>query len=811
MNYGYFDDERREYVITRPDTPRAWSNYLGSRKYGGIITHCAGGYSFTRSPAEGRIIRHRYNSIPADMPGRQFYLRDQATGDFWTAAWQPVGKPLDRYKTETRFGPGYAVITSEYEGIRTESTYFVPLGATFEVWWLRVRNGGGTVRTLDVFSFCEFTTEWNLVNDLLNLQYAQYIAQAEWRSGFIEASSCGRLPEDPDHFANRDQARRWWMTQVGGEMVGYDGDREKFLGAYGGFAAPEAVREGASRNSLGSSDNICGSICSRLRLEPGQSADVLVLLGIGTGGVEGQSALGQVGTAAGAETALEQVKGYWGGLLDLCQVKTPDAEFDHMANVWGAYNALMTFEWSRSCSLVYTGDQRDGYGFRDTVQDMLGVTHLLPEEVRSRLVLMLSGQDATGGAQPEIRPWSHQPGAMPPTPASHYRSDDCLWFFNVIPLYVAESGDTGFYDEVVPFADQGEATVLGHLRRALEFNLERTGANGLPCGLLADWNDCLKLGYRGESVFVAFQLRLGLRTYAEVAGELGKAEEAAWARGELEKLDRAIRKVCWDGDWFIWAIAEDGTVFGSKNYPEGQIYLNTQCWAVLSGAASEEQTETALNAVRDRLATEFGVAMCDPPFEKTPVKVMRAVLFNPGNKENGGIFSHTQSWAVLAEIARGDGNQAYAYYRAFMPAAQNEMAERREIEPYVHCQSTHSKASPKFGTSRVPWLSGTASWSHYTALNGILGMKPEPDGFRIEPCIPTAWPGFEAVRMFRGKRLRISVRNPNGRSTGVSWLLVNGKRVEGNVAPLEWLGQENEIVAMMGEVPMNRRGVVEAG
>lgn len=798
MKYGYFDDAKKEYVITRPDTPRAWSNYLGCRTYGGIITNSAGGYSFTRSPAEGRLIRHRYNSVPMDMPGRQFYLRDTVSGDFWTAAWQPVGKPLELYKSMTRFGPGYAVIESQYDAIGMETTYFVPLGASFEIWWLRLRNEGSRTRVLDVFSFCEFTTEWNLLNDMLNLQYAQYIAQAEWRDGFIEASSCGRLPEEPDNFANRDQARRWWMTQLGGQFQGWDGDRDRFLGSYGGFAAPDAVREGLSRNSLGSSDNICGSVSSRVELAPEQVSDVIVLLGTGRGSVEGQAALGRAGSPDLVRAALAELKGHWHGLLDLCTVKTPDADFDHMANVWGAYNALMTFEWSRSCSLVYTGDQRDGYGFRDTVQDTLGVVHLLPEQVRDRLILMLSGQDATGGAQPEIRPWSHRPGAMPPTKPSEYRSDDCLWFFNAIPLYVAESGDLAFYDLVVPFADQGEATVLGHLRRALEFNLERTGANGLPCGLLADWNDCLKLGYRGESVFVAFQLRLGLKTYGEIAGQLRRPEEAAWAEKELSKLDAAIARVCWDGEWFIWAVAEDGTVFGSKNYPEGQIYLNTQCWAVLSGAASAEQRDAALDAVRQRLASEFGVAICHPPFEKTPVKVMRAVLFNPGNKENGGIFSHTQSWAVLAEIARGNGDQAYAYYRAFMPSAQNDMADRREIEPYVHCQSTHARPSPKFGVSRVPWLSGTASWSHFTALHGILGLKPEPDGFLLDPCIPSSWPGFEATRRFRGKTLRISVRNPHRRNRGVCALTINGQTVPGNRVPLEMLAADNEIMAELG-------------
>ena len=798
MNYGYFDGAAREYVITQPDTPRAWSNYLGSRKYGAIITAGAGGYSFTRSPAEGRILRHRYNSVPMDLPGRQFYIRDAATGDFWSAAWQATAKPLDVYETETRFGPGYATISSRYSDIHSESLYFIPLDAEHEIWRLRVTNKGNTARTLDVFSFCEFTTEWNLTNDTLNLQYTQYIGEARWQDGFIAASSCSRLPEDAGNFANRDQSRHWWMTQTGGEISGHDCDRDRFLGSYGGFHNPTVVVKGSCTNSVGVSDNTCGAIQSRLTLAPGASADVLVLLGIGRAETAGKAIASRYVDPTRVEAELAAIKAHWHALLETIEVKTPEPAFDHMANTWGAYNALMTFEWSRSCSLVYTGDQRDGYGFRDTVQDCLGVTAMLPSMVRERLVLMLSAQDATGGAQPEVRPWSHQPGQMAPTPESHYRSDDSLWFFNAIPAYVAESGDAAFYQAVVPFADQGEATVLGHLRRAIEFNLNRSGANGLPCGLLADWNDCLKLGYKGESVFVTFQLRLALKTYAEISGSFGLDAEKSWAAAELVALDKKIAAVCWDGDWFIWAIAEDGTIFGTKNYPEGQVYLNTQAWSILSGAASKEQSARALASVRGRLATDWGVAMCAPPFQKTPVSVMRAVLFNPGNKENGGIFSHTQSWAVLAEVLAGDGDTAWRYYRSFLPSAQNDRAEIREIEPYVHCQSTHSQFSEKYGRSRVPWLSGTASWAHFTATQYLLGIRPEAEGLRIDPCIPREWPGFIAQRKFRGKMVHIEVKNPGHQNRGVKQLEIDGQIVDGNLVPTALLRDGMRIVALLG-------------
>ncbi len=801
MNYGHFDPAAREYVITRPETPRPWSNYLGSRRYGGIITQHAGGYSFSRSPAAGRILRHRYNSVPADLPGRQFYLRDRESGDFWSAAWQATAKPLEHYKTTTRFGQGYAIVTSSYAGVRMESTYFVPLDAEFEVWHLRVTNTSAVRRSLSVFSFCEFTSEWHLVNDLLNLQYAQYIARCRWKDGFLLADSCHHLPEQPEDFAVRDQSRHWWMMQRGGAIRNHDGDREAFLGPWGDFRAPAAVVRGKCTGSEGSSDNICGAIQSDLELEPGETADVIVLLGIGHAEREGVAARDVCGTPAGVTAALDNLRGHWHSRLEAFQCETPDADFDHMVNTWGAYNALMTFEWSRSCSLVYTGDQRDGFGFRDTVQDCLGVTGMIPTQVRERLLLMLSAQDSTGGAQPEVRPWSHSPGKMAPTPPAEYRSDDCLWFFNAIPVYVAETGDEAFYDLRVPYADKGSATVLGHLRRALEFNLERTGANGLPCGLLADWNDCLKLGYRGESLFVAFQLRLGLQSYAAIAGEKGLAEESDWAAARVVELDAALDRVAWDGAWFRWAIAQDGTIFGTKESPEGQVYLNTQAWAILSGAATPKQAHRALETVRERLACKCGVSLCDPPFGKTGVEVMRAVLFNPGNKENGGIFSHTQSWAVLAELAAGETAKAWEYYRAFLPSAQNDRADIREIEPYVHCQSTHSPYSPKEGRSRVPWLSGTASWAHDTAVRHLLGIRPEHDGLRIDPRIPAAWPGFKVHRNFRDLTLRIEVRNPARTDRGVTHLEIDGKRVAGNFAAFDKLRDGSHIIAVMGNLP----------
>ena len=380
-----------------------------------------------------------------------------------------------------------------------------------------------------------------------------------------------------------------------------------------------------------------------------------------------------------------------------------------------------------------------------------------------------------------------------------YRSDDCLWFFNAVPALVGETGDLEFYNKVLPYADKGEDTVLGHLRRALEFNLERTGKHNMPCGLSADWNDCLRLGYYGESLFVTFQLRLGLTVYAEIAQQLGKEGDAAWALEQRDAVDSHIQTYGWDGDWFIWAIAEDGTVYGTKDYDEGQVYLNTQIWAVISGAATADQAERCLQTVHERLATPYGLMLAAPPFVKAPIEVMRAVVYNPGIKENAGIFNHTQGWGVMAECLVGNGDRAYEYYRAAMPAAYNDRAEIRQSEPYVQGQTTYSPFSPRPGNTRVSWLTGAAAWSYFSATQYILGLRPELAGLRIDPCIPSDWPGFIARRRFRGMMVDITVKNPDGICRGVKSLTLNGDALPGNFIPADKLQKNNQVEVTLGK------------
>ncbi len=798
MNYGYFDDQNKEYVITRPDTPKSWSNYLGNTTYGAIITNNAGGYSFYKSGGMGRFMRMRFNSIPNDQPGRTIYFHDRDSKDFWSNAWQPVGKALEVFESTCRHGTAYSVISSKYNNIESEITYFVPLGQSHEIWKVRVSNHGNKKRNLRAFSYVEYAGSWNAIDDLLNIQYVQYTAKMEVVDGIIDHGTNVNIPHMPDNFKEKDQGRHTFQAMSGLELVGYDTDREAFLGPYRTYSDPLTVQQGEPSNSLGYGDNPCGSLCGELPLEAGETKEFLVIVGIGKASEEGREAKKLYEEPWRVEAELESLKQHWHSLMAGLSADTPDPELNSTINTWGIYNSLITFNWSRAASLIYSGIDRDGFGYRDTVQDIMGILHVIPEEAGKRLELMISGQVSTGGAMPVVYPVSHKPGFEPAPDPSEYRSDDSLWLFNAVPAYVKETGDTEFYRKEIPYADQGSDSVLMHLRRAIEFSTERSGKHGLPFGLRADWNDCLKFGNDGESVFVAMQLRLALKEYVDISGMLGEKGEKAWAWKGLQKLDLNLQKHTWDGAWYMRGFRADGMKFGSSESPEGKIFLNPQAWSVISGAASEEQAEEAMKQVGEQLFTEYGIRICAPAYTSSDYNIVRAMLMNPGQKENGGIFVHTQGWAVMAEAMLGHGNRAYEYLRAYMPAAYNQKAEIREIEPYVVCQSTHGPESPRYGASRLPWLSGSATWTYYAISQYILGIRPEYKGIQINPCIPSDWKGFTASRLFRGKKLWIRVSNPDGVERGVKSLRVNGEELQSSFVPIELLSAETEIEVVMG-------------
>jgi N,N'-diacetylchitobiose phosphorylase len=796
MQYGYFDDKNKEYVIQKPDTPRSWSNYLGSTEYGAIITNNAGGYSFVKSAAQGRFTRLRFNVIPMDQPGRYLYLRDKDSKDYWSASWQPVGKPLKQYKSECRHGSSYTKISSEYSSIKTETLYFVPLGKSYECWVMKIKNTGKKKRRLSIFTFVEYANNWNLSQDMINLQYSQYIMKMDVVDNIIDHGTNVYMPSMPEHFEDNGQGRHTFLALSGAKVKGFDTDREIFLGPYRTYANPLVVEKGKCTNSKAVGDNACGTLQVDIDLKPGESKEIIVLMGIGTAGVEGKQAVRELGNPSNVHEEFEKLKEYWHTRISGMTATTPDGEFNSMFNTWNPYNNLMTFAWSRAASLVYSGE-RDGLGYRDTVQDMLGIVHCIPNDVKERLELMITGQVSSGGAMPVVKPFAHRPGFEKAPDEKEYRSDDCMWLFNTIPAYVKETGDLTFYTKILPYADKGEDTVFGHLRRAIQFNFDHSGKHGFPCGLSADWNDCLALGQDGETTFVAFQLRYALKTYIEIATLLNKPEESQWAEGHLKTLDENLEKFAWDGEWYLRAYRADGLKFGSKENAEASIFLEPQPWAVISGHTTKDQSEKLLNVMDKRLSTDYGLMINDPPVEKTDPHVIKSRLFNKGMKENASIFQHTQGWVVAATAMIGRGNKAYEYYRKFMPSAYNTKAELRQTEPYVYAQFTNSKYSPRYGASRLPWLSGTASWAYYTAAQYILGVQPEYNGLRIDPCIPSHWKELKITRRFRGKNFNITIKNKNGAQKDVKNMIVNGITTKGNLIPLEKMEENNEVLVEM--------------
>lgn len=797
MQYGYFDDKNKEYVITRPDTPAAWSNYLGSTTYGAIITNNAGGYSFYKSAAQGRFLRFRTNSIPMDQPGRYIYIHDKDSKDYWSNAWQPVGKPLDKYRSECRHGSAYSIISSEYSEIKTETTYFIAPGKEFEYWWCKISNQGTSKRKLRLFTFVEYASNWHNWMDIINLQYTQYILTMNVVDNIIDHGTNVYLPEQPDNFEEGGQARHTFLGVAGVHVNGFDTDRKKFIGTYGDYSKPATVVNGECKNSLASSDNGCGVVQFDIELNPGETKEFVVVMGIGKAGVEGKNAVKEASDLNTVKTQFSELKSYWHNRMKGLSAQTPNEAFNSMLNMWNPYNCLMTYSWSRAASLVYAGE-RDGLGYRDTVQDILGVLHVIPDEAAKRLELMITGQVSTGGAMPVVKPFAHKPGEMKAPEETEYRSDDCLWLFNTVPAYVKETGNISFYEKVLPYADKDKGTVLEHLRRAIEFNLQRSGKHGLPCGLAADWNDCLVLGQKGESVFVAFQLRYALKTYIEICEMLNKKEEVLWGETNLKKIDENIEKFAWDGNWYLRAFRHDGLKYGSKDDEEGSIWLNAQTWSIISGHPDDKRRKEILDILYNRIFTKYGLMIINPPYEKADLNVVKAPLFNKGTKENGAIFCHTQGWAVISEALASNGDRAFEYYLSFLPSNYNDNAEIREIEPYVYNQSTHSKYSPRYGASRLPWLTGAATWAYYAASQYILGIRPEYTGITIDPCIPKDWKNFTVERRFRNKMLSIEVINSGNVMKGVKKIILNGKEIQGNFISQEDILETNDVKVYMG-------------
>ena len=799
MKFGFFDDARREYVITRPDTPRPWANYLGSPEYGALISNNAGGYSFVKSGANGRLLRYVFNQF--DQPGRYLYLRDNDSGDYWSASWQPVGKSLECYKSECRHGLGYTKLRADYAGIVSEALYYVPLGKGHEVWVLTVSNPGDRPRSLTLTGYAEFTNNPNYEQDQVNLQYSQFISRTLYARNRIRQQLHGNLdalPEDGE--VDRKNVTERFFALAGAEVSSYCGDKAAFLGSWRGYDKPVGIERGELGNTLNYNENSCGALSAVVTLRPGESRRLIFLLGEQDEAESASLLASYEENPEICEREMDALRAYWEDKLSHFQVKTPCPEFDTMLNTWNAYNCFMTFIWSRAASFTYCG-LRNGYGYRDTVQDIQGVIHLAPDMAKDKLRFMLSAQMHHGGGLPLVK-FTHRAGyeTGPEDPAyvketGHpaYRADDALWLFPTVYKLIAETGDTAFLDEVVPFADKGEATVYEHLKRALDFSRRHLGQHGLPAGLYADWNDCLRLGANGESSFVALQFYYAYTVLRVFAQEKQDADYLSWLEREQTALRERIDRLCWNEDRFIRGFTETGETIGERSAPEANLWLNPQSWAVISGLADDKQAALAMEQVFTRLNTDCGAVLMDPPYHAHAFDGALAVIYNQGVKENAGVFSQSQGWLILAEALLGHGERAFGYFKENGPSFQNDRADMRGIEPYCYGQFTEGKASPHFGRSHVHWLTGTASTVMVGCVEGILGVRPSLHGITLAPAIPKDWKTLEVWKDFRGKRLHIMVKNPNGKESGCKRLLVNGTALENCCIPEQLLTETTEI------------------
>ena len=826
MKYGYFDDNAREYVITRPDTPLPWINYLGSQEYFGLISNTAGGYSFYKYARLRRLTRYRYNNAPLDMGGRYTYVRDNASGEFWSPSWMPVRRSLDEYTC--RHGMGYTVIESKFKGINVRTRTFVPLNQNLEIWEITLTNQRDTPADLSLFSAIEFCL-WDANDDATNFQRNYSIGQVE----IAPLALPGREPalslpkgdggeglviyhkteyrERRDHFA---------YFACSESLAGYDTQRDAFLGPYRGWDNPQVVETGQSGNSEAHGWQPIGSHHVKAALQPGEEKKIIILLGYHENPKDDKFDPPDSQTVnkrtvkpiiekflppAHVDAAFAELFDHWTNLLAKYQVTSPDEHVNRMVNIWNAYQCMVTFNMSRSASYFESGIGR-GMGFRDSNQDLLGFVHMIPERARERILDLAATQLKSGGAFHQYQPLTKRGNNEVGTGFN----DDPAWLVLGVSAYIKESGDWGILSEPVQYENEpgSETPLYEHLQRALQYTLDRLGPNNLPLIGRADWNDCLNLncfsdtpgqsfqttvgkdGKVAESVFIAGLFVLACKEMEGIATrqlpitnyqfEIRSPEFYINAAAQMEK---AVWAAGWDGEWFRRAYDDFGRPIGSSENAEGKIFIEPQGMCVLAGLGIENGNAIkALDSVEKYLATPHGIVLQNPAFTRYYIEYGEISSYPPGYKENAGIFCHTNPWVMLAEAKAGRADKAFSYYKRICPSAREEISEVHRCEPYVYAQMIAGKDAPTHGEAKNSWLTGTAAWNYVAITQGILGVKPAFDGLEVAPALPSDWSGCEVVRQFRGVRYEISMKREGpGSAIGLE---VDGQPVAGNIVPL---------------------------
>ncbi len=811
MKYGYFNDTAKEYVITRPDTPYPWINYLGNEDFFGLISNTSGGYCFYKDARMLRLTRYRYNNVPCDGGGRYFYINDNS--DVWTPGWMPIKAELDSY--ECRHGLGYTVITGERGGIKAEQTAFVPLGSTAEVHRVKLTNTTDKAKDITLYSFVEFCL-WNAFDDQTNFQRNFSIGEVEIIGSAIYHKTEYR--ERRNHYA---------VFSVNCEVDGFDTDRETFMGLYNGFDHPKAVFENKSYNSVASgwAPIVSHRIC--VHLEAGETKSYIFTLGYCENPADdkweapsvinkkpAKALLSKFETEKQFENELSALKAYWDKLLSTYSVESDDEKMNRMVNIWNQYQCMVTFNMSRSASYFESGIGR-GMGFRDSTQDLLGFVHLIPERARERIFDIASTQMADGSAYHQYQPLTKKGNAD----IGSGFNDDPLWLIFGVAAYIKETGDYSILDEKVPFDndENNTATMMEHLKRSFDHVTNNLGPHGLPLIGHADWNDCLNLncfsetpgqsfqtasnretGDVAESVFIAGMFVSVAPDYIELCRRCGLDAEADRAEAEAKKMYDTVLKYGWDGEWFLRAYDAFGNKVGSCECEEGQIFIEPQGFCVMAGiGVSEGHAKKALDSVKERLDTKYGIVLNQPAYTTYHLELGEISSYPPGYKENAGIFCHNNPWISIAETVIGRGNRAFEVYRKTCPAYIEDISEIHRTEPYVYSQMIAGKDSVNHGEAKNSWLTGTAAWTFYNISRFILGIKPEYDGLSVDPCIPDTLKNFTVTRKFRGDTFVISVDNSAGAEKGVVSIEMDGKAVEGVLVSTE-SGAVHNVKVVMG-------------
>lgn len=811
MKYGYFDDSSREYVITTPKTPLPWINYLGCEDFFSIKSNTSGGYCFYKDAKLLRLTRYRYNNVPFDDGGHYFYIKDGDT--VWNPGWQPVQTELDSY--ECRHGMGYSIFTGVKNGLKAQVTSFVPMGYTCEVNKLTLTNESDTVKNFSVFSYVEFCL-WNAMDDMTNFQ-------RNFSTGEVEVMGSVIIHKTE----YRERRRHYAIFGVNTPINGFDTDRDSFLGAYRGYHNPQVVEDGKSKNSMASGWAPIGSHQITLSLQPGETKTYIYVLGYCENPAdqkwESQGVVNKApakalmeafATEAQADAALDHLKEYWSQLLGKFHVESDYTEMNRMVNVWNQYQCMVTFNMSRSASYFESGIGR-GMGFRDSCQDLFGFVHLIPEKARQRIIDIASTQMEDGSAYHQYQPLTKKGNSD----IGSGFNDDPLWLIAGTSAYIKESGDISILNEMVPFDndDSKAKPLMTHLKRSFDYIVNHKGPHDLPLIGRADWNDCLNLncfsehpgesfqtfgpseGPVAESVFIAGMFVKYGKEYAELCELLGDDAEAKRALEEVDKMYAAVLKDGWDGDWFVRAYDAYSHKVGSKECEEGQIFIEPQGFCVLAGIGVKEGlAKKALDSVKEKLDTKYGVMILQPAYTKYHVELGEVTSYPPGYKENAGIFCHNNPWVSCAETVLGRGDRAFEIYQKTCPAYCEEFSEVHRTEPYVYSQMVAGADAKFFGEAKNSWLTGTAAWTFVNISQYILGVAPTHKGLQVNPCVPKGFGDFTLTRKFREGTYNISVKNPSGVEKGIKSLVVDGVAVDGCVIPYVEGKKEYNVEVVMG-------------